>query len=277
MEDLFRAEGAAIPYLQGGDLTPLLARLLSCQDREIIWNLSTGFFRSLGFAEVLYGFSPDSRGAELGSPDDFLLMSTLPRPILDELVQRGHYWQSMTFRWALQNTGIAPWSRGPEDCGLPADFTYSPEALMFFDRAGLRTGACIGVFAERSRGRAVVALVGPPEAAQDTIDAVVAAHHDALFTVAAVMHQRLSSLPLRLERRSLTPRQREVLEWVAHGKTAADIALIMGISAPTVEKHLRLARETLGVETTAHAVVKAAALNEVFTTLPPPPTDPRPR
>ena len=274
MEDRVRAEGAPVSHPQGEDLARLLARLLASQDRDTIWTLTTGFFRSLGFADVIYGYSPDSRGAELGSPDDFLLISTLPRPVLDELVQRGHYWQSMTFRWALQNTGIAPWSRGPVDCGLPADFTYSPEALMFFDRVGLRTGACIGVFAERARGRAVVALVGPPDSSQETIDALVAAHHDALFTVAAVMHQRLSSLPLRLERRSLTPRQREVLEWVAHGKTAADIALIMGISAPTVEKHLRLARETLGVETTAHAVVKAAALNEVFTTLP---TDPRPR
>lgn len=269
MEDRFRAEGAPLVHPQGGDLTPLLARLLACQDRDLIWGLATGFFRDLGFAEVIYGYSPDSRGAELGSPDDFLLMSTLPRPVLDELVQRGHYWQSMTFRWALKNTGIAPWSRGPVECGLPADYAYSMDSLLFFDRVGLRTGACIGVFAERSRGRAVVALVGPPESTQESIDALVARHSDMLFTLAAVMHQRLSSLPLRLERRSLTRRQREVLEWVAHGKTAADIALIMGISAPTVEKHLRLARETLGVETTAHAVIKAAALNEVFTTLPP--------
>mgnify|MGYP003382976736 CR=1 FL=1 len=50
---------------------------------------------------------------------------------------------------------------------------------------------------------------------------------------------------------------------------AADIALIMGIAPPTVEKHLRLARETLGVETTAHALIKAAFLNQVFVSLPP--------
>lgn len=277
MEDQHRVSGATTGHTAMPDLAGFLARLLSSPDRDAIWNWSIGFFRDLGFAQVIYGYSPDSRGAELGSPDDFLLMSTLPRPVLDELVQRGHYWQSMTFRWALQNTGIAKWSRSPEACGLPPDFVATTDSLMFFDRHGLRTGACVGVFSERNRGRAVVALVGPPESTQALIDALIDGLHDTIFTLAAVMHQRLSSLPLRIDRRSLTPRQREVLEWVAHGKTAADIGVIMGISAPTVEKHLRLARETLGVETTAHAVVKAAFLNEVFTTLPQTPPDPRPR
>ena len=274
MEDQLRADSALTGHKAVQDLAAFLAGLLASSDRDMIWHDATRFFRALGFAEVIYGYSPDSRGAELGSPDDFLVKSTLPAPVLAELVQREHYWQSMTFRWALRNTGIAKWSRSPAECGLAGDFVATPESLMFFDRNGLRSGACIGVFAERNRGRAIVALVGHPESSQAQVDALIDRFHDTLFTVAAVMHQRLSSLPLGIVRRSLTPRQREVLEWVAHGKTAADIALIMGISAPTVEKHLRLARETLGVETTAHAVVKAASLNEVFTALPDTPTDP---
>ena len=46
-------------------------------------------------------------------------------------------------------------------------------------------------------------------------------------------------------RRALSPRQRESLEWVADGKTTQDVALLMGVSAAMVEKHLRLAREAL--------------------------------
>jgi LuxR family transcriptional regulator len=38
----------------------------------------------------------------------------------------------------------------------------------------------------------------------------------------------------------------------------------MGISPAMVEKHLRLAREVLDVETTAHAVAKAALFNHLF-------------
>lgn len=55
---------------------------------------------------------------------------------------------------------------------------------------------------------------------------------------------------------------------MAEGKTSADIAVIMGITTPTVEKHLRLARETLGVETTPHALIKATFLNQMFVTSP---------
>jgi LuxR family transcriptional regulator len=39
----------------------------------------------------------------------------------------------------------------------------------------------------------------------------------------------------------------------------------MGLTAATVEKHLRLAREALDVETTAQAVLKAAFYNQMFT------------
>jgi len=62
----------------------------------------------------------------------------------------------------------------------------------------------------------------------------------------------------------LTARQREALEWVADGKTSQDVALLMGVSAAMVEKHLRLARETLSVDTTAQAVAKAALMNLIF-------------
>ena len=62
----------------------------------------------------------------------------------------------------------------------------------------------------------------------------------------------------------LTNRQREVLEWVGDGKTTQDIATIMDLTPATVEKHLRLARESLDVETTAQAVLKASFQNQIF-------------
>ena len=64
--------------------------------------------------------------------------------------------------------------------------------------------------------------------------------------------------------RRLTKRQHEVLQWVSDGKTTQDIAIIMDVSKATVEKHLRLAREVLGVETTAQAVLRMAYQNQIF-------------
>jgi DNA-binding CsgD family transcriptional regulator len=79
-----------------------------------------------------------------------------------------------------------------------------------------------------------------------------------------VFHLKLLTLPYSGSRQ-LTQRQREVLQWVGDGKTAQDIGLLMGLTAATVEKHLRLAREALDVETTAQAVLKAAFYNQMFT------------
>ena len=54
----------------------------------------------------------------------------------------------------------------------------------------------------------------------------------------------------------LTPREGEVLSWVARGKTNADIGSILGISEKTVDKHLQHIFPKLGVETrTAAAAV----------------------
>jgi DNA-binding CsgD family transcriptional regulator len=55
----------------------------------------------------------------------------------------------------------------------------------------------------------------------------------------------------------LTAREREVLDWVAAGKTNRDIAAILGASPRTVEKHLERIYEKLGVETRTAAVMRA--------------------
>ena len=56
-----------------------------------------------------------------------------------------------------------------------------------------------------------------------------------------------SAQPLE-EKLGLTPRQAEVLLWVAQGKSNGDIATILSTSEGTVKKHLEHIFEKLGVE-----------------------------
>ena len=63
-----------------------------------------------------------------------------------------------------------------------------------------------------------------------------------------------------LERLGLTPRQAEVLLWVAQGKTNKEIGSILGISADTVHKHLEQVFAKLGVETRTAAALRATEL-----------------
>lgn len=243
-----------------------LSKLLLARNHETIWALTLDFLRRFGFLHAVYGYSPDSRGATLGAPEDYIILSTLPPAVTHELVADGHYLQSFTFHKALNDVGVMQWSATPEQCGLPADTTIQPASAAFFERCGMLAGCTIGFPSDRTRGRAVLALVAGPGHDQPSLDALLERCGEMIFVAAAIANRCIINLPQIGGTRSLTHRQREVLEWVADGKTSADIAVIMGITATTVEKHLRLARETLNVDTTAHALIKASFLNQVFTT-----------
>ena len=58
----------------------------------------------------------------------------------------------------------------------------------------------------------------------------------------------------------ITPREREVLSWLAAGKTDRDIGEILGMSPRTVQKHLQHIYEKLGGETRTAAVGRAMEL-----------------
>jgi DNA-binding NarL/FixJ family response regulator len=62
----------------------------------------------------------------------------------------------------------------------------------------------------------------------------------------------------RLAEAALTPRETEVLSWLAKGKTNRDIGEILGTSPRTVNKHLEHIFEKLGVETRAAAAALAS-------------------
>lgn len=68
----------------------------------------------------------------------------------------------------------------------------------------------------------------------------------------------------QLETLGLTPREAEILLWVAQGKTNPEIAMILGIGLTTVKKHLEATFAKLGVENRTSAA--ALALERLSTT-----------
>ena len=66
--------------------------------------------------------------------------------------------------------------------------------------------------------------------------------------------------PTELMQLGLTPRQAEVLYWIAQGKTNAEIGIILGTSPRTVQKHVEMLFERLGVENRAGAIATAARI-----------------
>ncbi len=62
-----------------------------------------------------------------------------------------------------------------------------------------------------------------------------------------------------VRRFGLTPREAEVLHWVAAGKTNRDIGVLLDLSPRTVTKHLEHVFTKLGVETRTAAAARALA------------------
>ena len=63
--------------------------------------------------------------------------------------------------------------------------------------------------------------------------------------------------PALLEPLGLTPREAEILFWIAHGKTNGEIGIILDLATNTVKKHVANLLPKLGLETRISAALRA--------------------
>lgn len=142
------------------------------------------------------------------------------------------------------------WSEVPKLMDLsPAQAEY----LAFIKQFGVREGISIPIFGAKG----TVALVAAGSMTQDLrigpddmLD---------LQLVCAFAHKRYLQLygASDLELPNLTKREREVLGWMAQGKSNGVIASILGVSEHTVDTLTRRTFQKLGVNDRISAVLKA--------------------
>jgi len=135
------------------------------------------------------------------------------------------------------------------------DRDRDPGAHLVMTRATefrLMQGYCIPMHYDE--GGAVISLATE----QLTIDPVA---KSALQLVGVYVHNRIRSLerPTAEKRDILTSREREILRWVADGKTSWEVSIILRISERTVKFHLVQASRKLNAVNRTSAVAKALA------------------
>ncbi|GLS85086.1 LuxR family transcriptional regulator [Cypionkella aquatica] len=243
---------------------PLLVNIAQATSADEVWRLATGYFAKLGFGLVNYGFTRFRSTRTIGDPDDALFLTTGNDAYAKGYFRNGFYAKTPAFRWAQNNEGACTWSWVREAMLAGRLTDEEVETVKHNIAAGIVAGISISFPETSARAKGAMGLIANPGISAETVDLLFADKRDELLSVAHMLHLRLIQLPFSNRRRALTTRQREALEWVADGKTSQDVALLMGVSAAMVEKHLRLARETLSVDTTAQAVAKAALMNLIF-------------
>ena len=217
-----------------------------------------------GFDRLLYGFTRYRTSTSLGDPEDFIILTNHSRAYTDEFLGKGLYQHAPMVRWALSHDGACSWTVMHRMAEERAMSPSEQRVVAFNRRMGVTAGYSVSFKSISARSKGAIALTAREGMAQEEVDAVWEKHGQDIQLMNEIAHLKILTLPYATPGRSLTPRQREVLEWVGDGKTMQDIAMLMGLTAATVEKHLRLAREALAVETTAQAVLKAAFANQMF-------------
>lgn len=166
----------------------------------------------------------------------------------------GHYQYDPCVARSLRSAEPFTWREIDTRSLSPAAVRVMGEAKEF----GLREGICIPVHVPFS-APAVISLSGRKVAKSDLTRP----------TVTILARQALSSA-LRIMSHSaprptaaLTQREKEILRWVAEGKTAWEISRILSLSEHTVLTHQRNAKNKLGAANNVHAVVTAFLKQEI--------------
>ena len=231
---------------------------------EELWPAHTKQMAQFGFERLIYGCTRFRTEHSLGEPEDFIILSNHDPEYVKGFVDDGLYFHAPMLQWALENEGAESWSRIGR---IMASEGLSPQAQRVYDfnaRMGVTVGYTISFTSVSARSKGAISLAAGSDRSQEDVEAMWKEHGDDILLMNNMAHLKILSLPYSAPKRSLTGRQREALEWVGDGKTMQDIATIMGLTTPTVEKHLRLARQSLKVDTTAQAVLKAALHNQMY-------------
>lgn len=247
----------------------LLAQIAVGKTVAEVWEIAAGYFADLGFSRCNYGFTRFCGARGYGDTDDALFLTTCDTNYANFYFRKGFFSRTPAFRWAQNNTGACTWS-WVREAYLAGKLTADEAETVAQNLAiGIVAGMTISFPETSGRTKGALGLIADAGISAADVDAIYAEKLNEIMAVANMMHLRIIQLPLPVHRRPLTERQREALEWMADGKTTQDVAILMGVSAAMVEKHLRLARDALSVETTTQAVAKAALLNLIFQQKPP--------
>ncbi len=245
-------------------LRTYLHDIARCPSIEELWILHCDKMLSYGFDRLIYGFTRYRTSTSLGDPEDFVILTNHDRAYTDVFLGEGLYYHAPMVHWALANDGACSWTVLHDMARERAMTPAEQRVVEFNQRMDVFAGYTVSFKSISARSKGAIALTARKDLTQADVDAIWEEHGSDIKLMNDIAHLKILTLPYSAPNRALTRRQREALEWVGDGKTTQDIAVLMGLTSATVEKHLRLAREALSVETTAQAVLKAAFANQMF-------------
>lgn len=228
-----------------------------------VWTLLCAIMLRYGFDRINYSHTRRLIDPERASRSERLYLSSHDDPRVEQAYLGSALDASPMRRWAAENIGAISWR---ERDRLMDEYGWSDRKARLarlLDELGLKAGYTIGFAGGIRSEKGAMGLCAQAGLGQDWVDALWHREGPRIEALAHAANARITSLPLPMGDAQLTNLQRQIIGWLADGKTVQDTALLVGRSVSTVEKQLRLIREALLVETTVQAVAKLAFLNQL--------------
>lgn len=202
-------------------------------------------------AATAIGFEHCAYGLRLALPftrRKFAMVSSYAASWRARYLEAGYLCVDPTVRHGLRSTTPLLWS--------DALFGSAPQLWAEARSYGLRVGwsqSCVDM-----RGRVGMLSVARSSEALGAAERQL--REPLLYWLTQLAHRALAPMLAVEEEVRLTPREREVLQWTADGKTSETIAQILRISVNTVNFHLKNSIEKLGASNKTSAASRATAL-----------------
>lgn len=222
--------------------------LATLYDPEAIFALTSKQFAQFGFSAFVLSRLPHTTN----DVTPFILMNGWPDAWTERYLEAQHYDSDPLRRHCMSTDQTFSWRE------IPKPLTSDPRAAAVLAEApafGLNDGLCVPLHTRFGVGG--LSLSG---AAIEDTPAMRSMVRLLSFYVCEAIER---SDKLRAHVAQLTPRERDVLSWVAIGATGPEIAATLGISEYTVADHLRNARAKLGARNNAHSVAVALRSGQI--------------
>ena len=225
-----------------------LQAMRRCASADELDNVTKVAFAAIGldWFSLARFFAPD------GSPATAVLQGKFEPSWSKRYIGRQYAGSSLIARQLLHRSDSYSWR------DVLDSHSSDPAQDRIFNEArehGLRDGMCTPL-RWTDRSYAAVVTAGKDPELSDPLYRMMA---EVLSTYYASECRRLLVAPVAASA-LLSPRQRDCLAWVRHGKSSTDIAELLGISSQTVEEHIGTACRKLGVRTRVQAAVEASLL-----------------
>ena len=230
--------------MQFDDVYGLIESLLDAKTDEPVLDAMRTVARDNGYSHfIISGLPP--RGVNV---EPFVLAADWPAEWFARYFGRDYTQFDPVARNCFTTTLPFFWNEAPYD---HESDTYAQRVMDEASDIGLKAGFCVPVHTQDG----VEGCVSFGGAEQDLNPETRLSMH--LISIYAHGALRKLRRPTLVNAPSLTERQKEVLKWVAQGKSYGDVGEVMDISRRTVIEHMQLAQKALGTTNGVHTLAEA--------------------